>query len=91
MSIMKAKIEIEIEEIKDGSYIAKLSDLNLGEIDNLNVKDELDRLYNFVEAKELLDKIDFVQDLRPKMDEEFNSQIRQILAKLLAYYYIEDW
>jgi len=91
MSIMKAKIEIEIEEIKDGSYIAKLSDLNLGEIDNLNVKDELDRLYNFVEAKELLDKIDFVQDLRPKMDKEFNSQIRQILAKLLAYYYIEDW
>jgi len=91
MSIMKAKIEIEIEEIKDGSYIAKLSDLNLGEIDNLNVKDELDRLYNFVEAKELLDKIDFIQDLRPKMDKEFNSQIRQILAKLLAYYYIEDW
>jgi aspartokinase-like uncharacterized kinase len=88
---MKAKIEIEIEELKDGSYIAKLSDLNLGEIDNINVKDELDRLYNFIEAKELLGKIDFIQDIKPKMDKEFNSQIRQILAKLLAYYYIEEW
>jgi hypothetical protein len=88
---MKAKIEIEIEELKDGSYIAKLSDLNLGEIDNLNPKDELDRLYNFIQAKEVLGKIDFIQDLKPKMDKEFNSQIRQILAKLLAYYYIDEW
>lgn len=91
MTNMKAKIEIEIEELKDGSYIAKLSDLNLGEIDNLNPKDELDRLYNFIQAKEVLGKIDFIQDLKPKMDKEFNSQIRQILAKLLAYYYIDEW
>jgi len=91
MTIMKAKIEIEIEEMKDGSYIAKLLDLNLGEIDNLNPKDELDRLYNYILAKEVLGKVDFIQDLKPEMDKKFNSQIRQILAKLLSYYYIEDW
>lgn len=91
MTIMKFKIEIEVEEFKDGSYIAKLSDLNLGEVDKINPKRELDRLNYFVQAKEVLDKIDFVQDIRPKMEKEFNSQIRQILAKLLAYYYITDW
>ncbi len=91
MTIMKFKIEIEVEEFKDGSYIAKLSDLNLGEVDKINPKRELDRLNYFVQAKEVLDKIDFIQDIRPKMEKEFNSEIRQILAKLLAYYYITDW
>jgi hypothetical protein len=88
---MKMKTEIIIEELKDGSYKAKLSDLDLGKIDNLNPKDELDRLYNFILAKEVLTKIDFIEDMKPELDKEFNSQIRQILAKLLAYYYIEDW
>ncbi len=91
MTIMKFKIEIEVEEFKDGSYIVKLSDLDLGEVDNINPKRELDRLNYFVQAKEVLDKIDFIQDIRPKMEKEFNSEIRQILAKLLAYYYITTW
>jgi hypothetical protein len=88
---MKVKVEIEIEKKESGEYTAKLLNLDLGQINNINPRDEIDRLYHFVLAKELLGNIDFIQDEKPKMDKEFNAKIRQILAKLLAYYYTIDW
>jgi hypothetical protein len=42
---MRLKIEIEVNEQKDGSFIAKLGDKVLGDAGSINPEEELDRVY----------------------------------------------
>jgi hypothetical protein len=86
---MKFKIEIEVEEQKDGSFEAKLLDVNLGDIGSINPEDELDKVSYIIQVLRLLEKIDFLQEYRPKIEKELKNSIRQTLAKLLAYYYVD--
>ena len=86
---MKFRIEIEVEEKKDGSFEAKLLDVDLGDIGSINPEDELDKVSYYIQFMKLLDKIDFLQDRKYDIEKELKGNIKRILAKLLAYYYVD--
>jgi len=87
---MRLKIEIEIDEQKDGVFLTKLGDKVLGDAGSVNPEEELDRVYMLIKAKEILPKIDLLRDKMPEMQKELNNSIRENLAKLLAYFSIEE-
>jgi len=86
---MKAQICVTVDELKDGEWLAKLGDKVLGDISDLDVENEVEMLYYYVKANQLLDKIDFLKDIRPQVDKKFGENIKELLAKLLAYYSID--
>jgi len=86
---MKVKIQLEIDELKDGSYIAKINQMNLGEVSSINVEEKLNTLHSLVSAQKYLEQSENLADMKEKLNEMLNESIRNILAQLLAYYYID--
>ena len=86
---MKVKIQLEIDELKDGSYIAKINQMNLGEVSDINVEEKLNTLHSLVSAQKYLEQSENLADMKEKLNEMLNESIRNILAQLLAYYYID--
>jgi hypothetical protein len=87
---MRLKIEIEINELKDGEFLAKLGDKVLGDAGSIDPVKEVNRVYDLITVKEYIGKLDFLGDKAPELRKEFNNAIREKLALLLAYYYIEE-
>ncbi len=87
---MRLKIEVNVEEMKDGVFLAKLGDKVLGDAGSLDPIKEINRLYDLITVKEYIGKLDFLGDKAPEIKKDFNNTIREKLALLLAYYYIEE-
>lgn len=87
---MRLKIEINVEEMKDGAFLTKLGDKVLGDAGDVDPIKEINRLYDLITVKEYIGKLDFIGDKAPEIRKEFNNAIREKLALLLAYYYIEE-
>jgi len=87
---MKFKMEIEVEELKDGSFVVKLGDKVLGEVDNLNPIDTIDNVSSFIRIVDYMTKIKYLEGLKPQIEQELKRAVKEELAKLIAYYSI-DW
>jgi uncharacterized protein YfkK (UPF0435 family) len=87
---MRLKIEIDVEELKDGSFIVKLGDKVLGDADNLDPIEELNRLYDLIKAKDYISRLEFLRDKAPELRKEFNDAIIEDLARLLAFFSVEE-
>ena len=87
---MRFKIEIEVDEQKDGVFLGRLGDKTIGDVGSIDPEKELDRVYMLIHAKEIITKVDFMKDKIPQMSKEFDDAIRESLAKLLAYFSIEE-
>jgi len=86
---MNVKIQLQIDELKDGSLIAMLNQTKLGDISNIDVEEKLNTLHNLISAKKYLQQSENLADMRQQLNEMLNESIRNILAELLAYYYVD--
>jgi len=86
---MKVKVQLEIDELKDGSYIAKINQINIGEVSDINVEEKLNTLHSLISAKKYFEQSEDLGDIKQKLNESIEQSIRIILAQLLAYYYID--
>ncbi|CAD98969.1 hypothetical protein AFV1_ORF75 [Captovirus AFV1] len=75
---MHAKIEIEIEEEKDGSLILKYNGMKIGDLNDVNPADELRLVNELIKVRE-----------KEMSTSDINKEIEHRLAKLLAWYYTE--
>ena len=79
---MRAKIEIEIEEEKDGSLIIRYNGVKIGELGDIKPIDEASDVYDLIKVREkLMNSV--------KLSDDINKEIQYKLAKLLAWYYTE--
>ena len=79
---MRAKIEIEIEEEKDGSLTLKYNGIKIGDLNDVKPIDEINEVHDLIKVREkILNSSKLVNDL--------NKEIEHRLAKLLAWYYTE--
>jgi hypothetical protein len=79
---MRAKIEIEIEEEKDGSLTLKYNGMKIGDLNDVKPIDEINEVHDLIKVREkILNSSKLVNDL--------NKEIEHRLAKLLAWYYTE--
>ena len=79
---MYAKIEIEIEEEKDGSLILKYNGMKIGDLNDVKPIDEIDELHDLIKVREKIMK-------SVKLPNDIDKEIEHKLAKLLAWYYTE--
>jgi hypothetical protein len=79
---MRAKIEIEIEEEKDGSLMLKYNGMKIGDLNDVKPIDEINEVHDLIKVREkIMSSSKLVNDL--------NKEIEYRLAKLLAWYYTE--
>jgi hypothetical protein len=79
---MRAKIEIEIEEEKDGSLTLKYNGMKIGDLNDVKPIDEINEVHDLIKVREkIISSSKLVNDL--------NKEIEHRLAKLLAWYYTE--
>ncbi len=76
---MYVKMQIEVTEQKDGSFIVKLNGINIGELNNLDPLDELEVIYTLAELL-------YEQVHTNKTRNDLIKEIRERLVKLLAWY-----
>jgi len=76
------RIEIDIKQEKDGGLIVKLNGLSIGELNDLNPMDEINKLSDIIKAREIAK--DF-PELRTILDEAIVNR----LAILIAWYSTE--
>ena len=76
------KIEIDIEQQKDGGLALKYNGINLGELNNLNPIDEINKVSALIKFREKIVGDTELQNL-------FDKAIEYSLVKLLAWYYTE--
>jgi len=79
---MYAKIEIEVEEEKDGGLTLKFNGMKLGDLDDLKPIDEINQVHDLVKVREETMRCN-------KLVNDLNKEIVYRLAKLLAWYYTE--
>ena len=83
---MYAKIEIEIEEEKDGSLTLRYNGIKLGDLNDVKPIDEINEVHDLINVRE---KIMSSSRLPDNITKEINKEIEHRLAKLLAWYYTE--
>jgi len=76
------KIEIDIEQQKDGGIALKYNGVNLGELNNLNPIDEINKVSVLIKFREKIMNDTELQNLLDKA-------IEYSLVKLLAWYCTE--
>jgi len=76
------RIEIDIKQDKHGGLIVKLNGLSIGELNDLNPMDEINKLSDIIKAREIAK--DF-PELRTILDEAIVNR----LAILIAWYSTE--
>jgi len=76
------KIEIEIEQEKDGELILKYNGVNLGELNDLNPIDEINKLSDLIRVREKVTSLIKLRNLLSK-------EIEYKLVRLLAWYHTE--
>ena len=79
---MYAKIEIEIEEEKDGSLTLKYNGMKIGDLNDVKPIDEINEVHDLIKVR---DKI----MSSSKLLNDLNKEIEHRLAKLLAWYNTE--
>jgi hypothetical protein len=79
---MYAKIEIEIEEEKDGSLTLKYNGMKIGDLNDVKPIDEINEVHDLIKVR---DKI----MSSSKLLNDLNKEIEHRLAKLLAWYHTE--
>jgi len=79
---MRVKIEIIIEQEKDGSMVATYNGIRIGEVDNVKPIDEISELRDIIVLREKL-----VNSI--KLSDNINEEIQRRLVRLLAWYYTE--
>jgi hypothetical protein len=79
---MYAKIEIEIEEEKDGSLTLKYNGIKIGDLNDVKPIDEINEVHDLIKVREKIMS-------SSKLLNDLNKEIEYRLAKLLAWYYTE--
>ena len=79
---MRAKIEIEIEEEKDGSLTLKYNGMKIGDLNDVKPIDEINEVHDLIKVREKIMS-------SSKLLNDLNKEIEYRLAKLLAWYYTE--
>jgi len=79
---MRAKIEIEIEEEKDGSLTLKYNGMKIGDLNDVKPIDEINEVHDLIKVREKIMS-------SSKLLNDLNKEIEHRLAKLLAWYYTE--
>jgi hypothetical protein len=79
---MHIKVQVEVIEQKDGSFIVRLNGSDIGELNNVDPLDELEAIYTLAEILH-----DSYHPNKPR--NELVKEIRERLAKLLAWYLTE--
>ncbi len=79
---MYAKIEIEIQEEKDGSLTLKYNGMKIGDLNDVKPIDEINEAHDLIKVREKIMS-------SSKLLNDLNKEIEYRLAKLLAWYYTE--
>jgi hypothetical protein len=79
---MYAKIEIEIQEEKDGSLTLKYNGMKIGDLNDVKPIDEINEAHDLIKVREKIMS-------SSKLPNDINKEIEHRLAKLLAWYYSE--
>jgi len=79
---MYAKIEIEIEEEKDGSLTLKYKGMKIGDLNDVKPIDEINEVHDLIKVREKIMS-------SSKLLNDLNKEIEHRLAKLLAWYHTE--
>jgi hypothetical protein len=79
---MKVDIQIEVSELKDGTFIVRLNGADIGELNNIDPLDELEVIYTLAELL-------YEQPHSGKSHNDLVKEIKEKLAKLLAWYSTE--
>jgi hypothetical protein len=79
---MHVKIQVEVIEQKDGSFVVKLNGTEVGELNNIDPIDELEIIYTLTELLYESNRTD-------KSRKDLIKEIQERLAKLLAWYSTE--
>jgi len=76
------KIEIDIEQQKHGELTLKYNGVNLGELNDLDPMDEINKLIDLIKVREMIMGSGELHDI-------INEEIEYRLVKLLAWFYTE--
>ena len=79
---MYLKIEIEIEEEKDGSLTLEYNGMKIGDLNDVKPIDEINEVHDLIKVREKIMS-------SGKLPDNINKEIEHRLAKLLAWYYTE--
>jgi hypothetical protein len=79
---MYVKAQVEVIEQKDGTFTVKLNGVDIGELNHIDPLDELEVIYTLAELL-------YGQDHADGTRNDLVKEIRERLAKLLAWYVTE--